>query len=107
MDAQMHEALRQILGKLDGLEDSLAKQGQGLRAVQQDVQAVKGDVKAVKASQKELKAAQKELQQEVQPEVPVLPRKVDQPVPRLRCKPRSPPVRGCWAGPALDCCCAL
>ena len=43
----MHEALRQILGKLDGLEDSLAKQGQGLRAVQHDVQAVK-------ASQKEL-----------------------------------------------------
>ena len=41
MDAQMHEALRQITGKLDGLEDSLAKQGQGLRAVQQDVQAVK------------------------------------------------------------------
>jgi hypothetical protein len=47
MDAQMHKMLRQILGKLDGLEDSLAKQGQGLLAVQQDVQAVK-------ASQKEL-----------------------------------------------------
>ena len=41
MDAQMHEALRQILGKLDGLEDSLAKQGPSLLAVQQDVQAVK------------------------------------------------------------------
>ena len=55
MDAQMHEALRQILGKLDGLEDSLAKQGQGLLAVQQDVQAVK--------------ASQKELQEEVRERV--------------------------------------
>ena len=41
MDAQMHEMLRQILGKLDGLEDSLAKQGPSLLAVLQDVQAVK------------------------------------------------------------------
>ena len=59
MDAQMHEALRQILGKLDGLEDSLAKQGQGLRDVQQDVQAVK-------ASQKELGERVGAVQQDVQ-----------------------------------------
>jgi hypothetical protein len=59
MDAQMHEALRQILGKLDGLEDSLAKQGQGLLAVQQDVQAVK-------ASQRELKASQEEVRERVE-----------------------------------------
>jgi len=61
----MHEALRQIMGKLDGLEDSLAKQGQGLRAVQQDVQAVKASQKAlqgqVEASRDDVKTVQGEL----------------------------------------------
>ena len=80
MDAQMHEALRQILGKLDGLEDSLAKQGQGLRAVQQDVQAVKASQKElgervgavqhelgerIVAVQGQVEASQKELHNEV------------------------------------------
>jgi DNA-binding FrmR family transcriptional regulator len=53
MDALTHEALRQILG---GLEDSLAKQGQGLRAVQADVQAVRGEVQAVKGEMQVVKS---------------------------------------------------
>ena len=44
MDSQTQDVLRQILLKLGGLESSVARQDETLKAVQDSLLAVQGDV---------------------------------------------------------------